>query len=555
MRIIFTIAALSAVFFVGTNYTKAALMAPDDEVTTTTTSTVEIVTTTITTTSTEEGATTTPDVTTTTESISTTTPTTTEATSEVSGLWSKLSLSELVSDPESGNEWVEMYNSNPKPFDLTGGYICDNRETTSTCKSPSSTIPASGYGVVEWTGSYLNNTGGDSVRLLDPFRTLIDEVVYGANTETTPVKGQSYAKNNSGQWKVSTTITKGVANTVTEVVKPVTVYSGGGGGGTTQTKTTETESSAIAFVTSSYYRQIIINEVFPDPNGSDTEEEFVEIVNTTSSTISVTGWRIYDNGGYYTLSGELSPGQIKGYKRKETNLVLGNSGDEIKLVNSNRGLVDSVIYTKADTGRSYNHTITNWQWSDAVTFGLPNIVEQDDAVKIIWKIKYPSGAEPGEKVVIDAEDSADPRGGLLTYLWNFGDTATSTGGEVEHVFATPGVYTITVFATSTAGTVGQKEIQINIGVGLSVANPSISITEIFPNPDGADDNEYIEVANTGSSSVYMDNWVVKTSATDKFVIPEGTQIAPSTTLVFYRRATKLNLVNGNGKVEIYNDNQ
>ncbi|MCC5840434.1 MAG: PKD domain-containing protein [Opitutales bacterium] len=49
------------------------------------------------------------------------------------------------------------------------------------------------------------------------------------------------------------------------------------------------------------------------------------------------------------------------------------------------------------------------------------------------------------------DESSDPDGDPITFLWNFGDGHTSTETNPEHIFTTPGDYTVTLTVTDTFG--------------------------------------------------------------------------------------------------------
>ena len=56
-----------------------------------------------------------------------------------------------------------------------------------------------------------------------------------------------------------------------------------------------------------------------------------------------------------------------------------------------------------------------------------------------------------EEIQFDASSSSDPDGNIVSYLWSFGDGATSPDIEVTHTFETPGQYLVTLSVTDDRG--------------------------------------------------------------------------------------------------------
>lgn len=50
-----------------------------------------------------------------------------------------------------------------------------------------------------------------------------------------------------------------------------------------------------------------------------------------------------------------------------------------------------------------------------------------------------------------SSSSTDTDGSIVSYLWNFGDGATSTAANVNHAYAAPGTYTVTLTVTDNSG--------------------------------------------------------------------------------------------------------
>ena len=82
--------------------------------------------------------------------------------------------------PGSSPEYIELYNSSTEAIELKNWFIDDVIDKGSAPKQFSLTLEANGFGMIE-LNSMLNNSGGDSVRLLDPHQVEIDRYDYTAN--------------------------------------------------------------------------------------------------------------------------------------------------------------------------------------------------------------------------------------------------------------------------------------------------------------------------------------------------------------------------------------
>lgn len=92
-------------------------------------------------------------------------------------------ISEVMANPVSGEkEWVELFNDNDFSVILTGWFIDDIENGGSSPKLFSANIPAKSYYVIKLSSSMFNNSG-DSVRLLDFNKNLIDSFEYSETTK------------------------------------------------------------------------------------------------------------------------------------------------------------------------------------------------------------------------------------------------------------------------------------------------------------------------------------------------------------------------------------
>ena len=518
-----------------------------------------------------------------------------------SSAWSQVKINEFMPVPTSGDEWVELFNTDDEPVDLCGGYICDStahdakigHDNIKKCKSFATStakdvIQPHGWFLFSGWTSYFNNGSVDEVILKDSDGADVDKVTYGTSTLELPESGESIGRSEdgAGMWQIFSTPTPGTTNVL--LVEPV---------GNTQ----EQENSEIAASTFDRFvwEQIKINEMMIDPD--EGEDEWVELFNTATTSIDLTGGVLCDGrvnncemiaptstiavGGYLVLSWSSSK--------------LNNDTDKVIWKNPNGSVADEMEYgvgevlTASDGKSLARNEDGGWEITLMPTPGEENIIQappapvssssggggggsasapsvptkvetksktaksttstakiKEDPVKIVWKIISPSQGAPGELLSFDASGSADPRGGLLHMNWDFGDEIFATGEKVLHSYATSGVYAVIVSATSTAGTVGEKKISVRIASGLATKNTGVKISEVMVNPVGADSGEFIKLYNSSSSTVDLSGW--KLIYKDKeYVLPAKTNILSADSLIFYQAVTRFMLENtAGGKIKL-----
>ena len=106
---------------------------------------------------------------------------------------------------------------------------------------------------------------------------------------------------------------------------------------------------------------VIISEVLYDTPGTDSNEEWIELYNPTSSAVDLSGWTISDNSRTYTIASGtiILAGGFLIFARSTTgfnalygfnpdfgdlNLALGNSGDKLSLKDSSGTEIDFVAW-------------------------------------------------------------------------------------------------------------------------------------------------------------------------------------------------------------------
>jgi Lamin Tail Domain len=88
-------------------------------------------------------------------------------------------INELMPNPASGGEWVELYNAGAAEVDLSGWRVDDDTLGGSrTTIADGVRIAPGAHLLVPLAASILNNSGGDAAQLLDPADYLVDSAAY-----------------------------------------------------------------------------------------------------------------------------------------------------------------------------------------------------------------------------------------------------------------------------------------------------------------------------------------------------------------------------------------
>jgi len=127
---------------------------------------------------------------------------------------------------------------------------------------------------------------------------------------------------------------------------------------------------------------IVINEILPSPEGSDSENEWIELYNQNDFEVDLNNWVIKDTTG--SIKEHILETKITGLgylllKRPETKITLNNDNDGLILMNPNKEIADSVSFGKALQGQSYNRSSSEWSWTTTLTPGEQNVIVKKSA--------------------------------------------------------------------------------------------------------------------------------------------------------------------------------
>lgn len=442
-------------------------------------------------------------------------------------------INEFVSDPADDEvEWIELYNTQNADITLDGWTIEDGGGAKTVLAGIISKSGDNKFKVVEKPKGNLNNSG-DAIILRDSENNLIDRIAYGdwddgdlKNNAPTAKDPDSAARkidgyntyNNAGDFAVTKTSTKGKSNIILKTELEISNQ--------------ELESGQYDF-----NDKIVISEIFPNPQGDDNRNEFIELYNGSDKDADLTGWRLGDGSSQCEFGKKIKTAELKAKKylavyRSESGLALNNNGDEVKLY---RPLKDApaqtVKYEKAAENLSYaikqtlDFSKAQWIWTETATPGKENIIKAVNHPPVV-DFNFPEEIIAGRPAKFDGSDTFDEDGGELAYEWDFGDKIKNNLASPEHIFAKAGNFTVKLSAGDGQSTttkekiikVGQNEpLSANINLtsafvkssGQNNSSSKIIINEFLPNPEGDDaDGEWIEFKNSGNDKINLLNWKI-----------------------------------------------
>lgn len=129
---------------------------------------------------------------------------------------------------------------------------------------------------------------------------------------------------------------------------------------------------------------VFITELMPNPTGSDTDGEWIELYNG-GATIDLGGYILQDKIGsqkkyIISVGTKLENGKYVIFDSKTTGISLNNDGDIVELISPSGDLLDDsgASYGNAKEGYSYAYDGEQWVWTKTPTAGAQNLITTDE---------------------------------------------------------------------------------------------------------------------------------------------------------------------------------
>ena len=249
-------------------------------------------------------------------------------------------------------DWIEIYNGSTTQIDISGYRIYDSGGQAGTkpkmALPTGSLIPAKSFLVVvtdistsvDPSGFGLSS-GGETVWLENGAGALVDSITFTAMDTS-----QTYGRMpDGGNWKLLNTISRGSSNSL-----------------------------------------VLMNEIYS--RGVPTDPDWIELYNSTSSQIDISGYKIYDSGGQAATKPKMAfpTGTVipaKGFFVVVTDIStsvepsgfgLSSGGETVWLEDKTGAIIDSVTFAAMDTVQSYSRMPDGrvWQLVNKRTRGASN---------------------------------------------------------------------------------------------------------------------------------------------------------------------------------------
>ncbi len=280
---------------------------------------------------------------------------------------------------DSTEEYVTIKNVGSESVNLNGWMLKDASGKKFTMAQDEQLVAGANrqFGRPE-TGVTLNNDT-EEIFLIAPDQSIVDDVVY-----TSAPKGATYDRADDGwHWPAPTVVVPSVtAPVVTSpmATQPVvqTILTA------TPTPTVTTTPTQTVVVTSipqpvvitqpvpltPAQKTIEVTKLYPNTSGDDSLEEFIQIQNTGTDAIDLNGWAIKDaSNKTFTVTQNqlLAAGATLQLDRQTTGIVLNNDAEDISLIAPDKSLIETISYSNAPIGETYDRTQNSWHWSSTTT--------------------------------------------------------------------------------------------------------------------------------------------------------------------------------------------
>ncbi len=377
--------------------------------------------------------------------------------------------------PDASQEFVELKNTGDVCVDISSWRIEDHNHHAFII--PGGTTILSTQLMTFFRNFYMNNTSSETLYLFDADNTLIDSVSYER-----AIKDFSYSYDGD-LFRFSSLISPGSTNLFDE-----------------SQASEDTEDSP------STSTQIRINELLPNPKGSEVAGEFIELFNFSDTAINLKNWSLEDSSRKkftFTKDVLILSNDYLVLPRTLFGFSLNNFGSEtISLFEPLGTIISAVTYTNTREGFSYSFKKDSWFYTKHLTPGETNTFSKNPKIHVTSK---KSGYQKIPLTFNATLKNTSQKG--VRYRWDFGDGHTSTLATPTHTYQETGRFTVQLKIQTKDGE-ATKAFKVTI---KKYPKRDLSISSLLPNPKGEDtETEWFTIENTSQKKINLRDWRIAT---------------------------------------------
>lgn len=468
----------------------------------------------------------------------------------------------------SADEWIELKNISIKPIDLNGWQIFNKSQGIKKIIATSSVVAPGGFWLLErtddnsaplvkadliYTGAIANTD--EALYLVGPNCILQDKAqakpywLEGDNsTKETMERNQFFG------WQTSSVVggTPKAKNSAGKI-KP----SSGSGGLSGNTEVNGTGAAApppaqqqpqslalcsLETTSSPVFSPVIFNEIAWMGTVTSSYDEWLELKNISTSTVSLNNWQIIgkkiaeqepsikiflnnktiDAGDYFLLEKDSSSPALANIRDEVYtggNLLNNpNPNFELYLFNQNCQLIDFIQATSSwpagdSVAKKTMERKTDLTWQTYLgqeengimgTPGAENsqLPPSQNQLPRPFFTYTPTSPEVNQEVIFNASSSTDSDGTIVSYNWDFGDNIsfTTTQATTTHIFSASGQFQIILVITDDRGATSTASTTISVNPLAQLAQ-GIVISEVQ-----IKDKEFVELYNPTIETTSTAGW-------------------------------------------------
>lgn len=255
-----------------------------------------------------------------------------------------------ISEVHPTEEYIEIENFSQENIDLTNwqySELSGSKEKFYEIQNAPTEFSAGAFFVISLSRKI--NDSGDTVRIYNSEQEQIDEVIVPKK-----VSGKSWQIiGDQWQWGEPNVGAQNFVPLLSPTPIPPT-------------------PSPISPSPEKNFLPLLLSEILPNPTGSDTQNEWIEIFNPNEEPVDLKDWTLEDaSGKKFIFSGSslLNSQEYKIFSRPFTGITLNNTGEKIFLFNPLQEKISSLEFT---TSAKENFSYTAQGWTQTPTPNTQN---------------------------------------------------------------------------------------------------------------------------------------------------------------------------------------